>query len=806
MQISESWLRTFVDPPLSSDDLAHVLTMGGLEVEEISGVATEFSGVVVARIEQVDKHPNADRLNVCKVDVGQAELLSIVCGAPNARPGIKVPCALIGAQLPGGQTSAAPFEIKRAKMRGVESEGMLCSARELKLSDDAGGLMILDENARVGAALREVLGLDDRIFTLKLTPNKADCLSVLGVAREVSALTGAALSVPEFTALSASIDDRLAVEILAPDLCGRFSGRIIRGVDAKAGTPEWMRQRLMKSGQRSISALVDISNYVMLELGRPTHIFDLSKIEGGLTVRWGKRGERLKLLNGATVDIDEDIGVIADQRRVESLAGIMGGDATAVSLETTDIYLEAAFWWPAAIQGRARRYNFSTDAAHRFERGVDPSTTVAHIERISQLIVEICGGKAGPVTDDAINMPAKKAIPMRVTRASRVIGIPLDGPQVASFFERLNFAFTRDGDRFMVTAPAYRFDIEVEEDLIEEVARLYGFDNIPAHLPVARHVMLAQEEACRTLHDLRRELAASDYQEVINFSFVEADWERDFGGNDDPIRLVNPIASPLSVMRSMLIPSLVANVRYNLNRKAARVRVFEIAKVFLRTPGSVGGDLTLSGVGQPTHVAGLAYGPAVDDQWGLGSRPVDFYDVKSDVEQLFGSIHPHFVRAEHPAFHPGRSARIEVEGQTVGWMGEMHPSWLQKYELPEAPIGFEIDASALLKLGLPKLAEIGKFPAATRDLSVVIEQSIEAQALLDEIDAVRKTNGAAGLIQDVLLFDQYRGKGLKNNEKSIAFRFRLQDTRQTLSDEVVELALAAVIRALHDKFGATPRI
>src|SRR5437764_889921 len=496
MQFSENWLRSMVDPKLNSDELAHLLTMSGLEVEEVERVSPPVSNVVVAEVKEVVKHPNADRLNVCQVDAGSGTLLNIVCGAPNVRAGMKAICARAGAVLPPG-ADGKPFEIKVGKLRGVESQGMLCSARELKISEDHGGLMELPEDAPVGQNIRDYLGLNDLKFTIKLTPNKADCLSVLGVAREVSALTDTPMSLPVFRPAVVNTDEVLPAKISAPDLCGRFTGRVIRGLNARAATPEWMKRRLERSGQRSVSALVEIANYVMLEVGRPSHVFDLNKIHGSLDVRWGRKGESLKLLNGNTVEVDEWVGVIADEAEIESLAGIMGGDSTAVTLDTTDIYLEAAFWWPNAIQGRARRYNFSTDAAHRFERGVDYATTALHIERITSLIVEICGTpetKVGPVDDQVANLPQRQPVLLRTERAAKVIGVALDDAQIADIFTRLRLPFTQEPGKFYVTSPSYRFDIEIEEDLIEEVARVYGFENIPALPPVAPSAMLIEPE------------------------------------------------------------------------------------------------------------------------------------------------------------------------------------------------------------------------------------------------------------------------------------------------------------------------
>jgi phenylalanyl-tRNA synthetase beta chain len=808
MQFSENWLRTMVDPKMTSDELAHLLTMSGLEVEEVEPVAPHFSNIVVAKVLEVAKHPNADRLNVCQVDAGTGTLLNIVCGAPNVRPGLKVPCALAGAVLPPGEDGKA-FEIKVGKLRGIESQGMLCSARELKLSEEHGGLLELPEDAPVGQNFRDYYQLNDLKFTIKLTPNRADCLSVLGVAREVSALTGMPLKAPVCSPVMPTSDEKLKVKISAPDLCGRFAGRVIRGLNAKAVTPDWMKQRLERSGQRSISALVDISNYVMLELGRPSHVFDLDKIHGGLEVRWGRKGESLKLLNGNTVEIDEWVGVVADEKAVESLAGIMGGDDTAVTLETQNIYLEAAFWWPQAIQGRARRYNFSTDAAHRFERGVDYASIVDHIERITSLIVEICGqqGKTqvGPIEDQVVNLPKRAPVRMRTARAAQVIGVALSSEQIADIFTRLGLPFTQGGDVFSVTPPSYRFDIEIEEDLIEEVARVYGFENIPALPPVAANEMRIAPENTRSLFTIRRQLADLEYQEVVNFSFVEEAWETDFAGNTAPIKLLNPIASQMSVMRSTLIGSLIANVRYNLNRKLERARLFEIGAVFLRAPQAQDGPLSIAGYDQPKRVAAIAYGSAAEEQWGQQTRNADFFDIKADLEALFAPVALRFVKAEHPALHPGRSADIVLDGRRIGFIGELHPRLQQKYDLPLAPVMFEVEAAALQARPLPNYQEISKFPPVIRDRAFIVPLSVQAQDMIDAFLAEKVTNPNCGILQAIVLFDEYRGKGLENSEKSLAFRFTLQDTQTTLQDEKVNAAIEALSSAVNKKFGAKLR-
>lgn len=808
MQFSEKWLRTMVNPKMTSDELAHLLTMAGLEVEEVEPVAKPFSNVVVAEVLEVAKHPNADRLNVCQVDAGTGTLLNIVCGAPNVRPGMKVACAMAGAVLPPG-ADGKPFEIKVGQLRGVESQGMLCSARELGLSEENAGLLDLPQDAPVGQNFRDYYLLNDLKFTIKLTPNKADCLSVLGVAREVAALTGEPLKAPAIVPVPVTLDEKLPVKVSAPNLCGRFSGRVIRGVNARAATPEWMKRRLERSGLRSLSALVDISNYVMLELGRPSHVFDLDKIKGGLDVRWGRKGESLKLLNGNTVEVDEWIGVIAADDGLESLAGIMGGDDTAVTLDTQNIYLEAAFWWPQAIQGRARRYNFSTDAAHRFERGVDFATTVEHMERITSLIVEICGQKdqtrVGPVDDLIVDLPQRKPVHVRIARAVKVIGVPLSGQQIADIFTRLGLEFVARDDGFDVTPPSYRFDIEIEEDLIEEIARVYGFENIPARPPVAPNEMRIAPESRRSLFAVRRMLADLDYQEVVNYSFVEEAWEADFSGNANPIRLLNPIASQMGVMRSSLIGSLVANVRYNLNRKLGRVRVFETGAAFLRDAASTDGPLTVGGFHQPGRVAAIAYGPVAEEQWGQETRNVDFFDLKGDLEALFAPQTLQFMKAEHPALHPGRSAQVCLNGQMIGFIGELHPRWQQKYGLPLAPVVFEVEAEALQARQVPAYQEISKFPPVTRDIALVVPQALPAQALLDAFAEEKASNAACGIVQVIVLFDEYRGKGLEDNEKSLAFRVTLQDTQTTLQDDKVDAAMTALLNAVNKKHGAKLR-
>lgn len=808
MQFPESWLRSFCNPDLDTQQLANLLTMAGLEVEELEPVAPPFTGVVVAQVLEVARHPDADRLNVCKVDAGTGTVLQIVCGAPNVRPGIKVPCATVGAELPPG-ADGKPFKIKLGKLRGVESQGMLCSARELGVSEESNGLHILADDAPVGESIRTHLKLDDTLFTLKLTPNLAHCLSVAGIAREVSALTGAPLVLPTIAPVKPSIDDALKVSVQAQDLCGRFGGRVIRGVNPQAATPDWMIERLARCGQRSVSALVDISNYVMFELGQPSHVFDLDKIHGGLTVRWGRAGETLKLLNGQTITLDEQVGVIADDSQVESLAGIMGGDATSVGDDTRNIYLEAAFWWPKAIAGRARRYNFSTDASHRYERGVDPAPTAQYLERITQLILDICGGQAGPLDDQHLQLPERKPVTMRLLRAQRVIGMDVSLVDCQTVFHHLGLHYTtqalKHDTNLIVNPPSWRFDIQIEEDLIEEVVRVIGFDKLPKRAPKAPVTSQVRPERQRGLYAVRRAVAASGYQEAITFSFVEERWERELAGNADPIRVLNPIASPLAVMRSSLIGSLVEVLRLNLSRKADRVRVFEIGRVFKRDASVQDGDQTVAGFDQPVRVSGLAYGPADAAQWGTASRAVDFFDVKGDVETLLAPRQPRFVAAEHPAFHPGRCARVELDGQAVGFIGELHPKWRQAYDLPQAPVLFELDAQALATRVVPAFTSVPKMQSVYRDLALVVNDATTYESLIGAI-VQAKTDG---LVRGARLFDIYKPKtpvaGIADNERSLAVRVELRDDEQTLTDERIEAAMAAVIDALSQGVGARVR-
>ncbi|MCE9568562.1 MAG: phenylalanine--tRNA ligase subunit beta [Rhodocyclales bacterium] len=791
MQFSESWLRSLCNPSLSSEELCHVLTMAGLEVEERRPASADFSNVVVAEVLSVERHPDADKLKLCSVNVGEATPLQIVCGAPNVAAGMKVPCARVGAKLPG-------IEIKQAKVRGIESFGMLCSARELGLSDDHGGLLPLAADATVGEDIRRHLDLDDHLITLKLTPNRADCLSLLGIARELSALTGAPLLAPEVKPVAAVVADTREVVLDAPASCSRYCGRIIRGVNAKAPTPEWMKRRIERSGIRSISFLVDVTNYVMLELGQPLHAFDDAELSGAIHVRLPKPGEQLLLLNEQTVTPSADTALIADDEKPLAMAGVMGGEHSGINDSTRDLFLESAFFPPAAIAGKARAFGFSSDASHRYERGVDFELQRKAIERATQLIVDTCGGKPGPVMEAvaAGHLPQRRPVRLRSARAARVLGITLPEARIEAMLRGLGLHLEKTSEGFSVTPPSFRFDIEIEEDLIEEIARIHGYDNIPSQPPVARMAMMPATESSRSPMSLRRAVAERDFHEVVTYSFVDAMWESDFAANRAPIMLANPIASHMGVMRSSLIGSLVGVLVANRKRQAERVRVFELGRCFNKDAGAGPG----TGFAQPMRLAGLAAGTAFPEQWGSAGGRVDFYDIKADVEALFAPRRLEFIKAEHPALHPGRCATVSLDGRPAGILGELHPRWVQKYELGTAPVVFELELAALLATPFPHYDEVSRFPAVIRDLALVVAQN---QPLAPLLAALRAT--APAIVRDVALFDVYQGKGLGENEKSLAFRIVMQDTQRTLEDAEVEAAIASLLAVATRDFNASLR-
>lgn len=797
MLFTEEWLRQYCNPDLSTDELTEALTMAGLEVEEATKIAPDFTGVVVAEVVTCRDHENSDHLHVCEVNIGSGELVQIVCGAPNVRAGVRVPCATIGAVLPGG------FTIKKTKLRGELSMGMLCSARELGVSEDHGGLWILPEDAPIGMNIREYAHLDDSRIEIKLTPNRGDALSLVGVARDLRAVTGARLTLPTMTKLRPTCDCIYPVQVQDRDLCGRFTHRVIRGVNAKAPTPQWMKDRLERSGLRSINALVDISNYVMMELGLPTHFYDMDRFEGDhLTVRWAREGEKASLLNEQRVVLTPYYGVICDGDTPESLAGIMGGEKTSVSLDTTSILVEAAFWHQSAIQGRCRRLTFSSDAAHRYERGVDFGNNPAVLDYITSLVLQICGTsetKFGPIVDQVFDLPERKAVCMRVARCNKIIGIEIAQEKMAEIFTRLGFEYTYADGVFEVKAPTYRFDIEIEEDLIEEVARLYGYENLPDRAPVAPIQMKSRLEQLRGNHDLRKEMAVLGYQELINFSFVPEAWEKDFANNEEPIRLRNPIASHLSVMRTQLIGGLVDILKYNLNRRQSRVRVFELGRVFVPDATVIDGPWSVKGIRQPLHLAGLAYGTAADRQWGIETRRVDFYDVKGDIERLIAPLKARYVADALPGLHPGRCASIYIGRHRVGYLGELHPRVAHTYDLPNAPVVFELDVASLLHTRVPSYTPLSKFQPMFRDIAVMVPASMRVQQLIDAVHRAKLSDPRLQYVTGFALFDMYRPKtdsGLAD-EKSLAFKVELVTYKdEALTDKDVEMSMTALMDIL----------
>ncbi|MEE9331563.1 MAG: phenylalanine--tRNA ligase subunit beta [Methylophilaceae bacterium] len=783
MQFSEHWLRQFVNPKLDADELGLALTMAGLEVEEQVLAAPFFNHVVVGEIVEAVKHPDADRLQLCKVDVGAAEPLQIVCGAPNARVGLKAPCAMVGAKL-------TDFKIKQAKVRGIESFGMMCSAKELGLAEEADGLLAFPESATVGQDVREYLDLDDTLYTIKLTPNRADCLSILGVARDVVAITGVPMTLPPITDADISSDKTLTVKVNEADVCPSYYGRVVEGVNAKAATPDWMVRALARSGLRSISVIVDITNYVLLELGQPMHAFDLAKINGNINVRFAQENEQIQLLNDAEAKLVTDDLVIADASGPIALAGIMGGELTSVTDETSHIFLEAAFFTPDVMAGKARRLGLSTDSSYRFERGVDYGNTKQALERATGLVLDICGGKAGVITEAVAILPERKTVTLRYARVRSVLGIDISKAETGTLLAQLGFVFTESEDRFAVQAPTYRFDIEREADLIEEIARLHGYDKIPAITPVANLNILQLPATALSVNWLKDCMQSQGYQEVVTYSFVEESWERDLLANPNPITLKNPIASNLSVMRSGLWGGLLDVLTYNLNRKQERAMVFEVGSTFHRVD---------KGYREETHLAGLCYGSVMPEQWGDAARDFDFYDAKATVDAL--THHQAEYRKEtHPALHPGQSARVYLDGFPIGWLGKLHPKWQQKHGLPKSTILFELETALLLRSQVPAYEEVPKFTEVRRDIAVVVDNDIEVQSIIDAVQAKK-----IPLLQKIQLFDIYQGKGVAENKKSLAFLILMQDTHKTMVDSEADAAMAKLLKLLEDGFDAQLR-
>jgi phenylalanyl-tRNA synthetase beta chain len=789
MQFNVEWLRQWVATDLAPARLAECLTAAGLEVDDLRGVAADFDGVVVASIEDCRPHPDADKLSLCTVDDGGAERLQIVCGAPNARAGIRVPLARVGARL------GPEFRIERAKLRGVESSGMLCSARELGLSEDHSGLLELPADAPIGADLRKYLGLDDAIIEVDLTPNRGDCLSIRGLARDLAASSGAEYTPLAIPPVAQAIEDRFPIRLECPEDCPRYAGRIIRGIDPQARTPLWMAETLRRCGLRSISPVVDVTNYVLLELGQPMHAFDLQKLDGEIVVRRGRAGESLVLLDESEVELDANVLAICDRRGPVALAGVMGGLASSVSAETTDILFESAWFCPAAIMGRARAFGMQTDASHRFERGVDPAGQEAAVERATALLVEIAGGRPGPLllAEEPASVPRNREVTLRYDRLLAVLGYAIPCQEVEGILERLGMAVQPGEGRWTVVAPSNRFDIAIEEDLIEEVARIHGYDAIPA-APVSGELAVGSARGHRVpLDRLRQELCAAGYQEAINYSFVDRRLLAGLQQAEAALALANPLSSDMDVLRTALLPGLLSALGRNLRRQHDRVRLFETGRVFLQE----------SELHEIDRVAAVAAGDAWPEQWGLPARALDFFDVKGDVEHLLalrGGAEATFEAAALPWLHPGSGALVGLGDTPLGWCGAVHPAVLKTLDIRRAVYAFELDLENLLLRDVPIAKEISRFPSVRRDLAVMVPNDVSYAA-------VRKclAEAAGPLLEKTVVFDVYLGGNLTKGYKSLAIGLIFNDVSSTLRDEDVDPLIETVVSELGRRLGAQLR-
>ncbi len=790
MRFSEAWLREFVNPPVDTETLVEQLTMAGLEVDSVTPAAAGFSGVVVGEVLEVTAHPNADKLRVCNVSVGDAEPLQIVCGAANVRAGLKAPVARVGALLPGD------FKIKKSRLRGELSLGMLCSEKELGLADDADGLMELRSDAPVGADMRAYLALDDQVIEVDLTPNRADCLSVQGIAREVALLNRLDYAAPEPKTHNVDHQQVLAVINQAPEACPRYLGRLIKNVDVKALTPLWMQEKLRRSGLRSLGPVVDVTNYVLLELGQPLHAFDAAKLSGDIIVRKAEPGEQLALLNDQTVSLNPDTLVIADQHQALALAGIMGGALSAVSDETCDIFLECAFFAPETIMGKARTYGLHTDSSHRFERGVDPFLQTRAIERATQLIVEITGGQAGPISEAQAQeyLPERKPITLRAKRIQRLLGVNLPDTEVAGILQRLGMQVRECSEGWQVTPPGFRFDIAIEADLIEEIGRVHGYNQLPQSALLMRSTLAKVSEAVLPLDRIKELLVDSGYQEAITYSFVDRDIQQAITPSLESIALQNPIASDMSVMRTTLWCGLLQAALKNINHQQSRVRLFESGLTFIREQGELK---------QQPKLAGLVLGTVRPEQWAEKSRDVDFFDVKADVECICALTRAsvNFVAAKQPALHPGQAAElITPEGTAVGCLGMLHPTLEKKLGFEQRVFLFELDLTWLEKRRVPVFSSLSKFPSVKRDLALIVDEKINVAEIVRCITEIQDP-----LIQDIVIFDVYRGKGVADGQKSVALSLILQDSLQTLTDVKIDAIVNNVLDILSDNLNTKLR-
>jgi len=791
MKFSEQWLRGWVSPQVSRDELVARLSMAGLEVDSVTPAAGDFSGVVVGEVLSTEQHPDADKLRVCQVSNG-SETFQVVCGAPNVRPGLKVPFAMIGAQLPGD------FKIKKAKLRGVESNGMLCSQAELQIGEGNDGLMELPVDAPVGEDVRTYLSLDDASIEVDLTPNRGDCLSLAGMAREVGALYAAKVQRPEVPAIAAAHDEVRPVEVLAPAACPRYLGRVVRNVDLSKPTPLWMDERLRRADVRSIDAAVDITNYVMLELGQPLHAFDLAEINGGIRVRMAEEGEKLVLLDGQEVTLRSDTLVIADHTRALAIAGVMGGEHSGVTANTRDVFLESAFFDQIAVAGKARSYGLHTDASHRYERGVDWQLAREAMERATGLLLEITGGDAGPIIETLSeqHLPSVAPVTLRAERITQMLGMEIDGLEVERLLTALGLTVTADGaGQWRIEVPSHRFDISLEVDLIEELARLYGYNRLPVRYPQARLAPQAKAEAEGDLPALRRLLVARGYQEAITYSFIDPKLFELFNPGVEPLLLANPISADMAAMRSSLWPGLVKALQHNLNRQQDRVRMFESG---LRFVGQ------LEGLKQQPMLAGVVCGSRLPEGWAQGRDGVDFFDVKADVEAVLGFAGAldafTFVPGKHPALHPGQTARIERDGREVGFLGAIHPELAKNLGLDRPVYVFELVLSEVAQGRLPKFHELSRFPEVRRDLALLADRDVAASAVLDVI-----RENAGEWLTDLRLFDVYQGKGIDPHRKSLAVGLTWQHPSRTLNDDEVNSTTQNILTSLEQRLNATLR-
>lgn len=791
MKFSEQWLRGWVNPQVSRDELVARLSMAGLEIDSVAPVAGVFSGVVVGEVLSAEQHPDADKLRVCQVSNG-VETFQVVCGAPNVRPGLKIPFAMIGAELPGD------FKIKKAKLRGVESNGMLCSQAELQIGEGNDGLMELPGDAPVGEDVRVYLGLEDASIEVDLTPNRGDCLSLAGLAREVGALYAVEVARPAVAVVPAVHDEVRSVEVLMPAACPRYLGRVIRNVDLSKPTPLWMVERLRRADVRSIDAAVDITNYVMLELGQPLHAFDLAEIKGGIRVRMAEEGEKLVLLDGQEVALRSDTLVIADHERALAIAGVMGGEHSGVSATTRDVFLESAFFDQIVVAGKARSYGLHTDASHRYERGVDWKLAREAMERATGLLLEITGGEAGPIVETVNEqyLPSVAPITLRAARISQMLGMEMDSVEIERLLGALGLTITADGGgQWRVEVPSHRFDISLEVDLIEELARLYGYNRLPVRYPQARLAPQAKPEARSDLPELRRLLVARGYQEAITYSFIDPKQFELFSPGVEPLLLANPISNDMAAMRASLWPGLVKALQHNLNRQQDRVRLFESG---LRFVGQ------LEGLKQEPMLAGVICGTRLPEGWAQGRDVVDFFDVKADVEAVLGFSGAlsqfTFVSGKHPALHPGQTARIERDGREVGYVGAIHPELSKTLGLDRPVFVFELVLEEVALGNMPKFHELSRFPEVRRDLALLADRDVAAG---DVLDVIRENAGE--WLTDLRLFDVYQGKGIDPHRKSLAVGLTWQHPSRTLNDDEVNTTTQNILTSLEKRLNATLR-